>query len=438
MTIDNSKLLYEMFNFKKGLTIEQEDIERVVSYHLDLFKCDNLGNTVSQKAIVESLNDKLGKFSYDKSVTSILENVNAMVQGEELFYDLEDLYRKLENSNQGEIYRHTMQVVLNIINEGNERDKQVKILNELALYNFIPAVKLFLNKYTTNPQDRANLTSNGGKISSVYSIVEKTENGFLTFIGDKWFLLSESEIEPSTPSNHTTEQEKLSKMVLLEKALRLGYIDGDKISFDVEDGLTIGLSFSDGAIYLNEEKCDKATTLESIFESPIVPFMRRDLYPVIMETANSLDKFVELDIVQKISNITNPFLECFAFNYKDAMYVYSQDKRYGNSFYKYDSASMLVNEMNNQLGFDLSDFFKNKFSKEVAMKKDLENKEKLVLTKISEINENISKLEMCGLLETSEVINEAYNELKSQKEELEKSLTTIKGKLANDNKRFVK
>jgi hypothetical protein len=438
MTIDNSKLLLEMFNFKKSLTLEQEDIERVLNFHLDLFKCDNLGKTVSQKTIVESLNQKLSKFSYDKSVTTVLENINAMIQGEELFYDLESLYRTLENSNQGEIYRHTMQIVLNIINEGSERDKQIKILNELALYNFIPEVKLFLHKYTTNPQDRANLTSKGGKISSVYSIVEKTENGFLTFIGDKWFLLSESEIEPSTPSNHSTEQDKLAKINLLEKALRLGYIDGDKIAFDVEDGLTLSLSFNDGSIYLNEEKCDKATTLESIFESPIVPFMRRDLYPVILETANNLDKFVELDVVQKITNITNPFLECYAFNYKDVMYVYSQDKRYGNSFYKYESATMLVNEMNNQLGFDLSDFFKNKFSKEVAMKKDLENKEKLVLTKISEINENITKLEECGLLETSDTINGAYNELKSQKVSLEKTLNSIKGKLANDNKKFVK
>jgi hypothetical protein len=438
MTIDNSKLLLEMFNFKKGLTLEQEEIERVVSFHLDLFRCDDLGRTVSQKAIVESLNEKLNKFSYDNSVGTILENVNGMIKGEELFYDLEDLYRTIENSNQGEIYRHAMQIVLDIINEGSERDKQVKILNELALYNYIPAVKKFLWKYTTNPQERANLTSDGGKVSAVYSVVEKTENGFLTFIGDKWFMLSESEIEPSTPSNHMNEVEKLNRMNLLEKALRLGYIDGDRISFEVEDGLTLGLSFADGSIYLNEEKCDKATTLESIFESPIVPFMRRDLYPVILETANNLDKFVELDIVQKVTNITNPFLECFAFNYKQDMYVYSMDKRYGNSFYKYESATMLVNEMNNQLGFDLSDFFKNKFSAEIQSKKELENKEKLVLTKISEINEGLNKLEMCGLLETSEVINEAYNELKSQKAELEVSLTKIKGKLANDNKKFVK
>lgn len=424
--INNSKLVLELFNYKKSLSHDQSDVERVVNYHLGLFNCDETGKVPSQKQIISSLSEGLKKFSYDNSVKTLVESVNAAIGNEELFYELDDLYRALENANQGMIYRHPMQVILNIINEGDDRDKQIKILNELSQYTWIQQVKNFMYKYTTNPSERANLSSAGGRTQEVYSVVEKAQDGFLTFVGDKWFYLTEKSIEPSTPSNHINDVEMLKKLSMLEKALRIGDIDGDQINFQIEEGLVLGVSFKNGDLFLNGEKCDKATTLESIFNSPIVPYMRHDMYPVILECVNSLDKFVELDIVQKVSNITNPFLECFAFNYKEAMYVYSMDKRYGNTFYEYDSATMLCNEMNNQLGFDMSDFFKNKFSKEVQVRHDLERREKVVLTKISEINENLSKLEVCGLLEINEQIKGAYDALKTEKSELEKEQTAIK------------
>lgn len=430
--IDKNKLVLELFDYKKNLSLAQEDIERVVNYHLGLFNCDETGKVPSQRQIVRSLTEKLNKFSYDDGVKSIVEKVNGVLENDELFYELDDLYHQLENSNQGEVLRHPIQVILNIINEGSDRERQIKILNELSLYTWIPAVKNFMYKYTTNPKDRANISSQGGTSKEVYSIVEKVEDGCLTFVGDKWFIIKEKSVEPTTPSNFINDANALRKLTILEKAIRLGSIDGDRIVFQIEEGLDLAVSFKNGDLFLNGEKCDKSTTLESIFNSPIVPFMRTDVYPVISECVNNLDKFVELDIVTRIFNITNPFLECFAFNYKDTMYVYSMDKRYGNAFYEYDSASMLVNEMKNQLGFDLSDFFKNKFSKEVQFRQDLESREKLVLTKISEINENLAKIEGCGLLDINEHVKTAYDALKTEVSDLEKEVYEIKGFLAGN------
>lgn len=435
-TTDNTKLILELFNFKKTLTIEQEEIERVVNTHLNLFNGGASG-TPGQLSIINSLVEKLDKFTYDADVKALVENVQDTIKQDELFYDLEDLYRQLENNNQGELYRHPMQVVLNILNEKNERNRTVKILNELRDYTWIPQVKNFMFRFNTNPADRANISSQGGKSNAVYSIVEKVknekENGFLTFVGDKWFILTENDVKPTTPSNHSNDVEKLTKLNLLEKALRLGSIENDQIVFEIEEGLEIGISFKNGDIFLNGEKTDKETTLESIFQSPIMPFIRRDMYPVILETSRSLDKFVELDVVQHVSNLTQPHLECYAFNYKDKMYVYSMDRRYGHQFHEYDSATMLVKEMNQQLGFDLSKFYGNKFSNEIQAKRNLEDKEKLVMAKISELNENIVKLEESGLLEINEQIKVAHVSLEGEREFREKQLRKIK-RLLSENK----
>ncbi len=434
--IDNSNIILELFNYKKGLSLEQEDIERQVSYHMGLLNADETGKQYSQKDIVRSLSERLKNYTYDNTVKSLLENLQGLLKNDEMFYELEDLYRTLENANQGMVYRHVMKIVLDIINESNTRSQQIKILNELAIHDWIPAVKNFVFKYTTNPKDRQNITSNGGKADSVYSIVEKvnteTESGFLTYVGDKWFFLSENKVDVKNPSDFFNDREKLMSLNNLQKALQIGYIEDKKINFSIDEDLTLSISFSNGDIFINNEKSDKSATLESIFDSPLVPFMRRDLYQVVAETVKNLDKFVDLDVVQKITNITNPFLECFAFNYKDKMYLYSKDTRYGNHFYEYDSATMLCNEMNNQLGYDLSQFLKNKFSKEVIIKKDLESKEQFIADKLADINENIEKLKVCGLLEINEEITTAYNVLVLEKEELEKELNNVKASLANN------
>ena len=431
--IDNTKIILELFNYKKGLTLEQEDIERQIIFHMGLLSS---GKTYSQKNVVYSLTEKLKTYSYDNGVKKIIEKLGDMIENDELFYELEDLYRTIENNNQGMIFRPVLKVILDIINESNIINQQIKILKELALWDYIPAVKNFIFKYTTNPRDRQNITSNGGKADAVYTIVEKVSgndaSGFLTYIGDKWFLISESSIEPKTPSDFFNDRNKLHSINLLQKALEIGTIEDKKIIFNIDEDLTISVAFDNGDIFLNNEKVDKSASIESIFDSALIPFMRKDLYPVVCETVKNLDKFVDLDIVQKITNITNPYLECFAFNYKDKIYLYSKDTRYGNHLYEYDSATILCNEMNHQLGYDLSQFFKNKFSDEVNNKKDLESKEKFIKDRLSDINENIDKLKMCGLLEINEEIKTAYTVLTLEKDELEKELIDVKSSLSNN------
>lgn len=434
--IDNSKLVLELFNFKKTLKIEQDDnIEQQVNFHLGLFNCDEVGNIPSQRNITRSLMEKLKTYKYDKSVAALLENLTGMLSEDELFYDLEDLYRTLESQNQGNVLSHAMQIVLNILNESSVQSKTVKILNDLRTYEWLAPVKQFLFKYTTNPMDRQNLTSQGGKCEPVYSIVEKIknekDNGFLTFVGDKWFLLTNEDVNTTSPGNHIEDREKLQHLGLLETALRIGIIEDDTITFTVEEGLTIGVDLKNGDLYLNEEKTDKETTIESVFESALIPFQRRDLYPVISETIKHLDKFVDLDMIQRVTNITNPTLECYAFNYKEKMYMFWKDARVADYFYEYDSASMLVSEVKSQLGYDLSKFFENKFSQEVVKRRNLEDQEKVVVAKISELSENMQKLKATGLVESNRELNAAYNALVAEKLSAKKDLFKIKGALVN-------
>ncbi len=79
-------LKLELFNFKKSLSFEQSDVEYVIEGHL------NYTNELSEKQIINSLNEKLKPFTYDKQVKTFLESLNDDIKNYELLYELKNLY----------------------------------------------------------------------------------------------------------------------------------------------------------------------------------------------------------------------------------------------------------------------------------------------------------------------------------------------------------
>lgn len=412
-------LKVELFNYKKSLAIEQEEVSRILEAHLNVY------DQLSEMQIVESLKQKLEIYTYDKSVKALLESTQTEISENALVYELRDLFKRVQSLNQGEVFRHPLKVIGDIMNEQSEAEMVARILNELAVYDFVPPIKKFLIRYTADPIQRANLTSEGGKAERIYTIVEQIEAGHLAFVKDKWFLITESEIEPTTLDKWFNDVDKLRSMNMLQRAVELAEITEESVTFHIDENLSLGLDTKDGAVILNGDKANKETTLDNVFASPIVPFMKRDFYPVILEASKNLEKFVDLDVAMRIVNITNPFLESVVFNYKDRMYAYNVDRRYGTSFYQYESAVELVNEVKHELGFDLTYFFKNKFDSEVIVKRNLENREKSILESLAEVGFNIDRLNVPMLLE-NEQIQIAKTELVSEKEKLEKELFAVR------------
>jgi hypothetical protein len=143
--------------------------------------------------------------------------------------------------------------------------------------------------------------------------------------------------------------------------------------------------------------------------------------------SKNIDSFVELDVVKRVSNLINPTLEVFAFNYKNNTFIYRCDERYGNSFFKYESALELVNEVRNELNYDLTYFFENKLSKELVSKRRLEDKEREITLKLEDVQFNISKVEgSIKMIGKTDVLNEALFNLKKREDNLSLELQAIK------------
>jgi hypothetical protein len=414
-------LKLELFNFKKNLSLDQEEISVIVEGHM------NACNEHSEKIIVKSLNEKLKPYTYDKSVKSLLESLNDDMANYELLYELKNLYSVLNSKNQGELYRQPINVLLQTINLENDQDRMSKILNELAIYDWVPEVKLFVHNLTTSPEKRSNLLS-GGKGESVYSLVESVEDGHIALIKDSWFILNENTIEKTLLENHVKDEESLRSLRTLETAMKYATISEDRINFRISEYLTLGLSVAKkGGIYINEDELNEDTTLDSLFNSPIVPIVNKNFYPVLKEVSENLDKFVELDVVKRVGNLINPFLECFAFNYKNNTYLYRCDERYGNSFFKYESALELVNEVRNELNYDLTYFYENKLGKELIVKRKLEDKEREITLKLEDVTFNIEKVKgSIQMIGESEVLSTALKNLEKRKSVLSAELSGVK------------
>jgi hypothetical protein len=414
-------LKLELFNFRKNLSLDQEEISTIVEGHM------NACNDHSEKTIINSLNEKLKAYTYDKTVKSLLESLNDDMSNYELLYELKNLYNVLNSKNQGELYRQPINVLLQTINLENDQDRMSKVLNELAVYDWVPEIKLFVHNLTTTPEKRSNLLS-GGKGESVYSLVESVEDGHIALIRDSWFLLTENSIEKTLLETHVKDEEELLSLRTLETAMKYASISEDRINFRISEYLTLGLSVAKkGGIYINDDELNDETTLESLFSSPIVPIVNKNFYPVLLEVSKNLDKFVELDVVKRIGNLINPYLECYAFNYKNNTYLYRCDERYGNSFFKYESALELVNEVRNELNYDLTYFYENKLSKELVVKRKLEDKEREITLKLEDVNFNIDKVNgSIQLIGESEVLTTALKNLKKRAKVLTAELDGVK------------
>ena len=414
-------LKLELFNFRKNLSLDQEEVSVIVEGHM------NACNDHSEKVIISSLNEKLKAYKYDKDVKSLLENLNDDMKNYELLYELKNLYSVLNSKNQGELYRQPINVLLQTINLDSDQDRMSKILNELAIYDWVPEVKLFVHNLTTSPEKRSNLLS-GGKGESVYSLVESVEDGHIALIKDSWFLLTENTIEKTLLENHIKDEKELMSLRTLETAMKYSSISEDRINFRISEYLTLGLSVANkGGIFINDDELNEDTTLESLFNSPIVPIVNKNFYPILLEVSQNLDKFVELDVVKKIGNLINPYLECFAFNYKNNTYLYRCDERYGNSFFKYESALELVNEVRNELNYDLTYFYENKLSKETVVKRKLEDKEREISLKLEDVSFNIEKIKgSIKMIGESEVLTTALSNLEKREGVLKTELEGVK------------
>ena len=414
-------LKLELFNFKKNLTLDQEEVSGIVEGHMNA--CNNL----SEKSIVLSLNERLKPYTYDKSVKALLEDLNDDMKNYELLYELKSLYNVLNSKNQGELYRQPLNVVLQTINLETDQDRMSKILNELAIYDWVPEVKLFVHNLTKSPEKRTNLLS-GGKGESTFTIVEQVEDGHVALVKDSWFLLTENTIEKTLLENNIKDEESLKSLRMLETAMKYAQVSEDRVNFRISEYLTIGLSVGKKSnLFINDDEMNNETTLESLFSSPIIPIVNKNFYPILLEVSKNLDKFVELDVVKKVNNLINPYLEIFAFNYKNNTFLYRCDERYGNSFFKYESALELVNEVRNELNYDLTYFYENRLDKELIVKRKLEDKEREITLKLEDVNFNIEKVKgSIQMIGESEVLTTALNNLEKRRSSLDTELQVTK------------
>jgi len=420
---------FDLFNFKQELTLDQIEIASVVEGHLQQF------DRFSERELTHSLKETLRNFSYDTDIKKLIEVLVEELDAQPLLYNLKDLYKKVERKNFGMLYREALSKILDVINKDSDEARMESIVNELALYDWVPEVKTFVVGLTSNPRDIRNLTSNGSKSKDVFTIVKETKDGHVAFVGNRWFLLTDDSVKECVLADHV-QGDDLSTLYIIEKAMTIGDFNGEKIDFRVDENLTLSLN-TNGKVFINGEEADKQTTLEDLFNSPIIPMMKKNYYEVIKTVSENLDKIVELDVVQEVNNLTKALTELYVFNYKDKLYLYNVDKRTGSSFFEYDSVTQLIEDVQREMGYDVSPFLENKLSKELKQYRKLEDKEMEIETKIKEVQESLESLEGEGeLLTESNELKEAFDNLVIYKEQLMKNLEKVKNQKVTERKKL--
>lgn len=409
-----------MYDFRKGLNFEQSDIATIITEHL------KYADTYSEKEIYASLSTSLDKFKFYENVNSFLSEVDGELSSKPLIYSLKDLYSKLKRKDQHWMYESACNSILECIQQRSDEDKH-RILEDLKMYEWIPEIHQFLFELASTPQAKSNFMAKGGKIEDVYSIVLQIKEGHLTYVAGTWFLLNKDGVKATLKENHITDVVQLKKLALLEDAINRADFNDDTITFKLAEGLTISFNTNNKKITLNEAEADKATTLESLFNSPVVPLLAKGFYPILVETFNHLDKFVVVNTVKKVTNILNATYECFVFNHEGKISQYRVDKRLGSSYYTYENAMPLIENVIHELGADLTFFYQDQLSEETKAKIEIQNKEKAVTEKLADVEQGILSIKESGeSLTENKALETLYNSLIGRKHKLAEELKAIK------------
>ena len=235
---------FDLFNFKNSLTLDQLEISQIIEKHLYQF------DKMSEKELVESLKRNLSSFSYDTDLKRLFESFDEELESRPLVYDLKQLYKVVDRKNYGMLYRDPLQKILDAIAKDTDESRMESIVNELAMYDWVPEIKVFVAGLIQNPTLKANFNSNGATQSKIYTVVESVEGGHVAFVGDRWFLLKEGTIQQCTLFDNIKDQEKLKTLEALEQAMKLSNFEKDAIKFQIDENLAISVSM-DNRLFLN-------------------------------------------------------------------------------------------------------------------------------------------------------------------------------------------
>ena len=107
-------------------------------------------------------------------------------------------------------------------------------------------------------------------------------------------MLSESEIKQALPDDFIKDAEEIRRIRILEEAVKRSEIEDNIINFKIDENLKIGVSTKDGQLYMNNEKVDSDSTLENVFNSPIIPFLKRDYFILLKTVSENLKNCADL------------------------------------------------------------------------------------------------------------------------------------------------
>jgi hypothetical protein len=383
------KLKYILFETKRQLHPEEAIISQILENHFNQF--DNY----SSLTIFNSLKESLYEFDWSKNAMNMLVEMEKEIKEEGLYYELQNLYYQIQDEAKGDIvYDAVLSTIMEIMNRDSDEERMKGIVHELNQFTWVKPVREFMMRYTDKPISRENLSnSNGGESHPVYTISESVQGGSLVSLHDKWFIFREDSIEVTALEAHCDNPDRCAELRLIKDAIANAEITEDCINFQVDDDVVLGIDVKTSKFKLNGEEVDDTLSIETIFNSPMIPFNKRILYPAVIAVANNLHLFVHLDPVIAVTSYAAPNKIAYLFNYCDCCYCYMVDSQMGSGFYEYSNCNDLISEIKEVMGFDATFFFKDKASIDTKIDSELSDREAAVKMELDDTEEMIDKME---------------------------------------------
>jgi hypothetical protein len=383
---------------------------------------------ISEAFLIEGFLNDLKSFSWEASVTSVLENVNSIFENRRREVEVVKTYETIKSTQGRELFSDATAQMKNwLVSEKKSSDS---LIHGLKGFGFNPLVRnlvSFLSIYENKNPNKFNLGSDNNvcEVSNIYSPIMVTESGSIFFAGGKFLKINESDNSISECSMEEIPVDFQNKAgIITDKDVK---INGNRISLNLGNNkVEIVFENEEKQIYFDGKRINESG-LPAAVSVTTNTLLERSNYKASKAAfiAKSADDIVDIDFGKKIKSKLYEGVEANIFKFSDKIYVQTVNPSMRlNKIYE-ANATQAISIIKDFIKYDISESLTEFLQGEQAFLSVMKNDKNEIVKNIQILESEIAKI--YRVKEENPLIAKS-KELISLQESLEGELDALKDK----------
>jgi hypothetical protein len=387
-----------------------------------------LNKGIKEAFLIEGLINDLKSFSWEASVTPVLENVSKVYENRRREVEVLKTYENIKSAPGRELFSEATDQMQNWL--ASDTRVTDTLVHSLKRFGFNPMVRnlvSFLSVYENNNSDKFNIgfDNNVCEVANAYSPVYINENDTIFYSSGKYLKIDESKGTLLECNVNEIPEEFQNKVgILTDKDVKIGY---NKISLKLgNSNLDVVFEGENKALYFDSKRIAEKDlpVMVSVTTNNLLENSNYKISKAIFVSQIS-EEIIDLDFCKRIKSKIFEGVEANIFKIKNNIYVQTVNPAMRlNKIYE-ANATQAINIIKDFIKFDISESLTEFLEGEQAVLSVMKNDKNEMIKNIEILESELTKISNAKL---QNPILDKSEELKQLQEGIESEIQVLKDK----------